>query len=97
MAKEPAECGTNTAIQFTHQSEKLSLHAHHTRDEENKGNMAVEARFITPQDPVIETANGARLPAVPLKEALELNRLRDQVQGQSAESGRQRRDPECLK
>lgn len=93
MAKEPAERRTSTAFHFIHQSEKLSLQAHDARDEKSKGGMAVEARFITPQDPVIETENGARLPAVPLKEALELNRLRDQVEGQSSESGRQRRDP----
>ena len=59
--------------------------------------MAVEARFITPQDPVIETENGARLPPVPLREALELNRLRDKVDGQSPKAGRQRRDPARLK
>ncbi|CAF9928045.1 MAG: hypothetical protein ALECFALPRED_003936 [Alectoria fallacina] len=97
MAKKQVERRTSTAIQFTHQSEKLSLHAHQAKDEESQGAMAVEARFITPQDPVIETENGARLPAVPLKEALELNRLRDQVEGQSSESGRQSRDPSRLK
>lgn len=96
MAKETSERRTSTAIKFTHQSEKLSLQAHDAKDEEREGAMAVEARFITPQDPVIETENGARLPAVPLKEALELNRLRDQVEGQSSQSGRQRRDPACL-
>ena len=92
MAKEPAESRTSTAIGFVHQSEKLSLQAHYAKDEKSKGAMAVGARFITPQDPVIETDNGARLPAVPLKEALELNRLRDQVEGRST-SGRQKRDP----
>lgn len=93
MAKEPAERRTSTAIKFTHQSEKLSLQAHDAKAEERKGAMAVQARFITPHDPVIETESGARLPAVPLTEALELNRLRDQVEGQSSESGPQRRDP----
>ena len=97
MAKELAADRTSTATAFTHQSEKLSLQAHGAKDGESRGAMAVEARFITPQDPVIETANGARLPAVPLNEALELNKLRDQVDGQSSESGRQRRDPAHLK
>ena len=97
MAKQATEGRTSTAIRFTHQSEKLSLRAHDAKDEDCNGAMAVEARFITPQDPVIETESGARLPVVPLKEALELNKLRDQVDGQSSESGRQRRDPACLK
>ena len=97
MATEPAAGRTSTAIQFTRQSEKLSLQAHDAKDDGSKAAMAVEARFITPQDPVIETDNGARLPAVPLKEALELNRLRDQVDGQSSQSGRQRRDPARLR
>ncbi|KAF6231435.1 hypothetical protein HO173_010396 [Letharia columbiana] len=97
MAKEIAEAKTSTAIKFTHQSEKLSLQAHDAKDEDSRGALAVEARFITPQDPVIETENGARLPAVPLKEALELNRLRDQVKGQSSKSNHQRHDPARLK
>ena len=97
MARESAERKTSTAIQFAQQSEKLSLQEHAAKDEQGNGVMAVEARFITPQDPVIQTENGARLPAVPLSEALELNRLRDQVDGQSSESGRQRRDPARLK
>ncbi|CAF9938964.1 hypothetical protein IMSHALPRED_001156 [Imshaugia aleurites] len=93
MATEPGQRTTNTAIQFTHQSEKLSLQTHDAKDGGSQGTMAVEARFITPQDPVIETEAGARLPAVPLKEALELNRLRDQVEGQGSLSGRRTRDP----
>ena len=97
MARESAERKTSTALRFAQQSEKLSLQENATRDEQGNGVMAVEARFITPQDPVIQTENGARLPAVPLSEALELNRLRDQVDGQSSISGRQRRDPARLK
>ena len=97
MAKELAERQTSTAIQYTHQAEKLSLQAQHGTLEESKGAMAIQARFITPQDPVIELENGARLPAVPLKEALELNKLRDQVQGQSSESRRQQPDPARLR
>ena len=97
MAREPAAGRTSTTVQYTRQSEKLSLHAHDPEVGRSKGVKAVEARFITPQDPVIETDNGARLPTVPLNEALELNRLRDQINGQSSESGRQRRDPAHLK
>jgi pimeloyl-ACP methyl ester carboxylesterase len=39
----------------------------------------VEAKFITAQDPVIQTANGGRLPAVPIEEATKLNKLRDRL------------------
>lgn len=97
MAMDPAVGTTSTALQFNRQSEKLSLHAHDAKLQGSKDAMAVEALFITPRDPVIETDNGARLPAVPLKEALELNKLRDQTHGQSSEAGRQRRDPARLK
>ena len=97
MAQDTGDGGTSAAIQYTHQSEKLSLQAHDARNGQSTDAMAVEARFITSQDPVIETLSGARLPAVPLNEALELNRLRDQVNGQNSESGRRGRDPEHLK
>ena len=81
MAADAANHKASTAINFARQAEKLSLQAHDINDEGSKDTTAVEAEFITPQDPVIKTANGARLPAVPLKEALELNRLRDEVEG----------------
>ncbi|KAI9720728.1 MAG: hypothetical protein M1828_005519 [Chrysothrix sp. TS-e1954] len=42
---------------------------------------ALEAKFVTAQDPIVETANGARLPAVPTDEALKLNRLKDEMEG----------------
>ena len=83
MAAEATNQTPSAAIKFAHQAEKLSLQAHHISDEGPKDTTAVEARFITPQDPVIQTANGGRLPAVPLKEALELNKLRDEVEGQT--------------
>ena len=78
-----------TAIKFTKQAEKLSLQRSDSPQKDVNDTTAVEARFITPQDPVIETANGARLPTVPLKEALKLNELREQVeeQGSSAALG----------
>jgi len=81
MAGKTTSLQSTSAIAFTRQAEKLSLQPHDVENEHTQSTMAVEARFITPQDPVIETANGARLPAVPLKEALELNNLRDQVDG----------------
>ncbi|KAF2146508.1 uncharacterized protein K452DRAFT_314775 [Aplosporella prunicola CBS 121167] len=65
------------AIEFAHQSEHLGQY---TVDQENQregSTHAVEAKFITSQDPVIATANGGRLPAVPVEEAIKLNKLRD--------------------
>ncbi|KAL2756763.1 hypothetical protein ACRALDRAFT_1049010 [Sodiomyces alcalophilus JCM 7366] len=66
------------AAEFTRQAEKLS----HEPQSENAPHpdLAVEARFITPQDPVIITSAGHRLPGVPLKEAHKLNVLREQVE-----------------
>ena len=77
------------AINFTKQAEKLSLQRSDSPQKDVKDTTAVEARFITPQDPVIETANGERLPTVPLKEALELNKLREEVEKQGAGPSRQ--------
>lgn len=82
---EAANSKSSLAISYARQAEKLSLQAHDVDDKGNHDATAVEARFITPVDPVIETANGGRLPAVPLKEALQLNKLRDEVNGVAAQ------------
>lgn len=82
------EDGKSPTTKFTKQAEKLSLQKSDIDSEKSKATAAVEARFITPIDPVIETADGSRLPAVPLNEALELNRLRDEV-GSSTKRERQ--------
>ncbi|KAL6720836.1 hypothetical protein ACLMJK_002761 [Lecanora helva] len=79
MANENGEPMNKPAVQFSRQAEKLSLRAHDIEDRNDNGTAAVEARFVTPLDPVIETADGSRLPTVPLKEALELNKLRDEA------------------
>ncbi|KAL2050459.1 hypothetical protein ABVK25_009293 [Lepraria finkii] len=76
-----ANLKSSAAIKFARQAEKLSFQAYDIEDERTHDTTAVEARFITPVDPVIETANGGRLPAVRLEEALELNKLRDEVDG----------------
>ncbi|KAK4691094.1 lysosomal acid lipase/cholesteryl ester hydrolase, partial [Lecanoromycetidae sp. Uapishka_2] len=86
MAAEVANSKSEAAIKFAKQAQKLSLQAHDVNDNGTNATTAVEARFITPQDPIIETANGGRLPTVPLKEALELNKLRDQVEGRNVET-----------
>ncbi|KAK4042560.1 Alpha/Beta hydrolase protein [Parachaetomium inaequale] len=65
------------AARFAGQAEKLS-HQHPTESE--GGGIAVEARFVTPQDPVLVTSDGNRLPPVPLEEAHKLNVLREELE-----------------
>ncbi|KAF6833250.1 ab-hydrolase associated [Colletotrichum musicola] len=65
----------HTAVEFTQQAEKLSHQKHDTENSE----VAVEARFVTPQDPIIVTSEGRRLPGVPLEEAHKLNILKDEL------------------
>ncbi|KAK0734956.1 Alpha/Beta hydrolase protein [Lasiosphaeria miniovina] len=60
---------------FAQQAEKLS----HQRPVNGDGHLAVEARFVTPQDPVLIQDDGSRLPPVPLEEAYKLNVLRREV------------------
>ena len=76
---------TASAVQYAKQAEKLSLQKNDILEYGSSSTTAVEARFITPQDPVIETADGGRLPAVPLREALKLNKLRDEMEEQKCD------------
>lgn len=67
----------NSALDFAKQSEKLS----HQQPEEGKADdVAIEAKFITPHDPVIVTSQGHRLPGVPLVEAHKLNILKEEIE-----------------
>jgi hypothetical protein len=68
------------AIEFAQQAERLGQYAPHQETDATGSTQAVEAKFITAQDPVIETADGKRLPAVPIEEATRLNRLRNVVE-----------------
>lgn len=72
-----------TAIQYAHQATKLSLAP--PGEEGAAAGTAIEAHYITPQDPIIITKDGGRLPGVPLEEAEKLNRLKDIVEGSSTE------------
>lgn len=79
----------NYAIQFAQHAERLGFDR--TEEYSEKGEPihssgAIEAKFITPQDPIVLTADGSRLPAIPVDEALELNRLRDKVDGRDPRS-----------
>ena len=69
------------AVEFAHQAARLGYRQHQTSDLDSIADDAVEARFVTGQDPVIETAHGERLPTVPVDEALKLNDLKDKMEG----------------
>ena len=66
------------AVQFTQQAEKLSYQPPTTAP---SSSVPIQAEFVTPQDPVLVTADGGRLPGVPLREAHKLNILREELQG----------------
>jgi pimeloyl-ACP methyl ester carboxylesterase len=72
--EDKADSKTQAAIEFAHQAERLAQYSPSQEDEFTGSTQDVEAKFITGQDPVVETADGGRLPAVPIMEA---NRLRD--------------------
>jgi pimeloyl-ACP methyl ester carboxylesterase len=69
------------AIRYTHQAEKLSL----VRPEKDRGGSGntLTVEFVTPQDPVIITGGGGRLPEVPLAEGAKLNPLRATISEES--------------
>ncbi|KUI66281.1 Sterol esterase 2 [Cytospora mali] len=66
-----------SAVDFAKQAEKLSLKH---PDDEGLGEVAAEAKFVTPLDPVIVTSDGNRLPGVPIQEAHKLNILKDELE-----------------
>ncbi|MCJ1246212.1 hypothetical protein MMC30_003418 [Trapelia coarctata] len=80
MATKVLHKEADAAVRFAKKAEQLSLLSHDSQDERAGDTRAVEARFITPRDPVIVTANGGRLPAVPLVEAQKLNQLKSEVE-----------------
>lgn len=67
------------AIKYIHQAEKLSFVK--PEDDEDGSGTAIRADYITPQDLVIITGDGGRLPGVPLAEAEKLNKLKDELVG----------------
>ena len=96
MATDPK---ATIAIQYTQQAEKLSLLPHDPGSGGATATSAVEAKFITPRDPVIETGDGSRLPAVPLEEAVKLNRLKAELERNDLRTEQQQsraRTPEPL-
>ena len=80
MAAKEKPNDKTRAADFASQAEHLGQYETSQETDETGSTQAVEARFITPQDPVIITANGGRLPTVPIPEALKLNSLRDSIE-----------------
>lgn len=84
---------------FEDQAEHLAQHKKANEDEGTGATQAVEAKFITPLDPVIVTEDGGRLPIVPVEEAVKLNQLKEKAQGvqdlaSNDESHEKSREPE---
>lgn len=77
-----SESTSRAASDYVHQAERLGYE--HPRDFHGHvvATDAAEAKFVTAQDPVIETFDGQRLPAVPVEEAVKLNALKDKAEGQ---------------
>ncbi|KAI1333364.1 sterol esterase [Xylariaceae sp. FL0255] len=80
----PAKDMLANAADYATQSEKLSLRQ--PRDPGSAPSAAVEARFVTPEDSVIVTADGNRLPGVPIPEAYKLNALKEKVDNADSSS-----------
>lgn len=87
MATAKVRDKAHTAVDFARKAEQLSLvRPQSHEDEETAKATAVEAKFITASDPVIELASGDRLPAVPLTEAQQLNELKDKLEDRDSRS-----------
>lgn len=71
------------AIAFAHQAERLAQYNPDQETDAAGSTQAVEPKFITAQDPVVQTVDGGRLPAVPVDEAMKLKRLKDEVEGRT--------------
>lgn len=69
--------------QFARQAEKLGYLSLDKETDGTRSTQAAEAKYITAFDPVIETVDGKRLPAVPVDEANKLNRLKDEAEGRT--------------
>jgi len=81
---ETSSSKTEAAIKFTQQAERLGQFTPSQENDDTGSTQAVEAKFITAQDPIIETADGRRLPAVPIEEATRLNKLRNEIESRDA-------------
>lgn len=74
------------ATEYEKQAEHLGQFKPGQEDEATGATQAIKAKFITPLDPVIETADGGRLPTIPVSEAKKLNALRRSQTSESTSS-----------
>ena len=79
MSQVQVKSKAESTLEYARQSEKLSLASGDEDSEKASASAAVEAKFITPLDPVIQTADGNRLPAVPVDEANKINVLKSEI------------------
>src|SRR2546423_5637561 len=84
MSATQVENRADPSAEYAHQSQKLSLAS---AGDAAQSSTAVEPKFITPLDPVIQTADGSRLPAVPVDEAHKVNVLKHQAEKSSSGCG----------
>jgi hypothetical protein len=78
---------SKSSAEYARQSAKLSLASANDASESTSCSTAVEVKFITPLDPVIQTADGNRLPAVPVDEAHKINTLKHQAENSLSDFG----------
>lgn len=83
MASQHADADTKG--KYLDHAARLSLLPQDSRNRGTQATTAAEAKFVTPLDPVIQTANGGRLPAVPVEEGLKLNELKSAVKREISE------------
>lgn len=70
-----------SANAYAEQGQRLAQYTPGQENNATGSTQAVEAKFITPLDPVVETADGRRLPSIPVDEARKLNALKDELDG----------------
>lgn len=80
MTQNQPTTASQAVAQYEHLSNRLSLEPSNEENQQSHGT-AIRAKFVTPLDPVIETATGDRLPAVPLEEAHRINALKEKANG----------------
>jgi hypothetical protein len=80
MATETRNDRAIAALEYSRQVNRLSYKSWRDKRVRNSRHTAVEARFVTDQDPVVVTATGDRLPVIPLEEATRLNHLKHEVE-----------------
>ncbi len=76
----------DSAVAYAQHAEYLGQHRGSGASEDARISPALKAKFITPLDPVVVTADGGRLPVIPVDEANKLNRLRKRADARNGAS-----------